>query len=120
MAWTTEPSQVLVSSGAKQSLFNLCMALLSRGDEAISAGTLLGVLSRYGASGGMPRPVIVESGIDDDFKITPAQLGAAITDRTRLLFLNSPSNPNGRQLLEGRVTGARRGAERSPERRYRR
>ena len=88
------PSQVIVSSGAKQSLFNLCMALLSRGDEAI-------IPAPYWVSyPDMVRladaePVIVESGIDEDFKITPVQLDAAISDRTRLVILNSPSNPTG-------------------------
>jgi len=91
---TYQPSQVIVSSGAKQSLFNLCMALLSGGDEAI-------IPAPYWVSyPDMVRladaePVIVNSGIDVDFKITPAQLAAAITDRTRLLILNSPSNPTG-------------------------
>ena len=89
-----QPSQVIVSSGAKQSLFNLCMALLSRGDEAI-------IPAPYWVSyPDMVRladaePVIVESGIDEDFKITPAQLDAAISDRTRLVILNSPGNPTG-------------------------
>ncbi len=89
-----QPSQVIVSSGAKQSLFNLCMALLSHGDEAI-------IPAPYWVSyPDMVRladaePVIVESGIDQDFKITPAQLDAAISDRTRLVILNSPSNPTG-------------------------
>ena len=88
------PSQILVSSGAKQSLFNLCLALLEPGDEVI-------VPSPYWVSyPDMVRlaegdPVIVETGIADDFKITPEQLRAALTGRTRLFILNSPSNPTG-------------------------
>ncbi len=88
------PSQILVSSGAKQSLFNLCLALLEPGDEVI-------VPSPYWVSyPDMVRlaeadPVIVETGIEDNFKITPEQLKAALTGRTRLFILNSPSNPTG-------------------------
>ena len=88
------PEQILVSCGAKHTLFNACMGILSRGDEAI-------IPAPYWVSyPDMVRvaeaiPVIVESGIDSDFKVTPEQLDAAITDKTRVLFLNSPSNPTG-------------------------
>ena len=91
---TYAPSQIIVSSGAKQSLFNLCMALLGPGDEAIVPApywvSYPDMVRLAGAD-----PVIVETGIDADFKMTPAQLSAAITERTRLLILNSPSNPTG-------------------------
>ncbi len=89
-----EMSQIIVSSGAKQCLFNLCMGLLGAGDEAI-------ILAPYWASyPDMVRltgaeAVVIETGIEQDFKITPAQLAAAISDRTKLLVLNSPSNPTG-------------------------
>ena len=89
-----DASQILVTSGAKQSLFNLCLGLLSPGDEAI-------IPAPYWVSyPDMVRladaePIIIETGIEDDFKITPAQLAAAITAKTRLLILNSPSNPTG-------------------------
>lgn len=86
--------QILVSCGGKQSFFNLCQALLDNGDEVI-------VPAPYWVS--YPdivilaegKPVIVETGIDSAFKITPALLEAAITERTRMLVLNSPSNPTG-------------------------
>ncbi|MBT7275619.1 MAG: pyridoxal phosphate-dependent aminotransferase [Woeseiaceae bacterium] len=86
--------EILVSSGAKQTLFNLCMGLLSKGDEAI-------IPSPYWVS--YPdmvrvadaKPVIIETQIENNFKITPDQLQASITKNTRLLFLNSPSNPTG-------------------------
>ncbi|MDH3537791.1 MAG: pyridoxal phosphate-dependent aminotransferase, partial [Gammaproteobacteria bacterium] len=86
--------QVLVSCGGKQSFFNLCQALLDAGDEVI-------VPAPYWVS--YPdiviladaTPVIVETGIDSTFKITPEMLAAAITDKTRMLVLNSPSNPTG-------------------------
>ena len=89
-----EPSQIIVTSGAKQALFNLCMACLGPGDEAIVPApywvSYPDMVRLAGAE-----PVIVEAGIDRDFKITPAQLEEAITDRTRLFILNSPSNPTG-------------------------
>ena len=87
-------SQILVTSGAKQALFNLCLALLSAHDEVI-------VPAPYWVSyPDMVRladaePVIIETGLDADFKITPAQLAAAITGNTRLLIVNSPGNPTG-------------------------
>jgi aspartate aminotransferase len=91
---TYQVSQILVTSGAKQALFNLCLALLSEGDEAI-------IPAPYWVS--YPdmvkladaEPIIIETGLEDDFKITPQQLAAAVTDNTRLLILNSPSNPTG-------------------------
>ena len=89
-----EPAQIIVTSGAKQALFNLCLALLGPGDEAIVPApywvSYPDMVRLAGAE-----PVVVEAGIDQDFKITPAQLEKAITDRTRLFILNSPSNPTG-------------------------
>jgi aspartate aminotransferase len=88
------PEQILVSCGAKHALFNACMATLSIGAEAI-------IPSPYWVSyPDMVRladgtPVIVETGIESGFKMTPEQLEAAITEQTRLLFLTSPSNPTG-------------------------
>lgn len=87
-------SQVLVSSGAKQSCYNVCIAVLNRGDEAI-------VPAPYWVSYpdmiklAEAEPVIIPASIDDGFKITPRALEASITNKTRLLFLNSPSNPTG-------------------------
>ncbi len=89
-----ELSQIVVTCGAKQALFNLCLALLNPGDEAI-------IPAPYWVSyPDMVRlaeaePVIIETGIEQHFKITPEQLAAAITERTRLLILNNPSNPTG-------------------------
>lgn len=89
-----ERSQIIVSSGAKQSLFNLCMALLGSGDEVIVPApywvSYPDMVKLAGAS-----PVIIKTGLDADFKITPAQLSETITERTRLFILNSPSNPTG-------------------------
>ena len=87
-------SQIVVTSGAKQALFNLCLALLGPGDEAIVPApywvSYPDMVRLAGAE-----PVIVDTGIDQHFRMTPEQLEAAITERTRLLILNSPSNPTG-------------------------
>ena len=89
-----ETSQILVTSGAKQALFNLCLGLLDPGDEAIIPApywvSYPDMVRLAGAEA-----VTIDAGIERDFKITPAELEAAITDKTRLLILNSPSNPTG-------------------------
>jgi len=88
------PAEILVTSGAKQALFNLCMGLLGPGDEAIIPApywvSYPDMVRLAGAE-----PVFVEAGIERDFKITPEQLEAAISDKSRLFILNSPSNPTG-------------------------
>jgi aspartate aminotransferase len=89
-----QPDQVLVSNGAKQSIYNLAAALLGPGDEAIIPApywvSYPDIVLLADAT-----PVIIAAGADQHFKITPEQLAAAITPRTRLLMLNSPSNPTG-------------------------
>ena len=88
------PEQVLVSTGAKQSCYNACLALLNPGDEAI-------VIAPYWVSyPDMVRladaePVIVATTAKQGFKMTPEQLAGALTPKTRLLILNSPCNPTG-------------------------
>ncbi len=88
------PSQIVVSNGAKQCLFSACMGLLESGDEAIVPApywvSYPDMVRLAGAD-----PVIVSTSIDDGFKMTPQQLDAALTDKTRIVFLNSPSNPTG-------------------------
>ena len=87
-------SQVLVSSGAKQTVFNLCCALLDAGDEAIiPAPYWVSYPDMVLVADGTP--VFIPAGIDEGFKISAAALEAAITPRTRLFILNSPSNPTG-------------------------
>jgi len=88
------PEQILVSCGAKHTLFNACMGILGPGDEAIiPAPYWVSYPDMVRVAEGTP--VIIETGIESDFKVTPAQLAAAITDKTRVMFLNSPSNPTG-------------------------
>jgi aspartate aminotransferase len=89
-----KPSQVLVSVGGKQSFFNLTQALLNTGDEVIiPAPYWVSYPDMVLLADGVP--VFIDSGIDQGFKITPEQLDRAITRRTRLVVINSPSNPTG-------------------------
>jgi aspartate aminotransferase len=86
--------QILVSSGGKQSFYNLAQALLNEGDEVIiPAPYWVSYPDMVLLADGVP--VIVEAGQSQNFKITPQQLRAAITDKTRLFVINSPSNPTG-------------------------
>ncbi|MEL6359137.1 MAG: pyridoxal phosphate-dependent aminotransferase [Bacteroidota bacterium] len=88
------PEQIVVSNGAKQSIANICMALLDEGDEAI-------ILTPYWVSysaivkvaGGVP--IEVGAGIEDDYKVDAAKIEAAITDRTKFMLFSSPCNPTG-------------------------
>jgi aspartate aminotransferase len=88
------PDQIIVSAGGKHSLINVILSMINPGDEVI-------ILAPYWVSyydqvllaGG--KPVIVEATIENDFKVTPSQIEAAVTNKTRLLIFNSPSNPTG-------------------------
>jgi len=86
--------QILVSCGGKQTSFNLCMALLNSGDEAIIPAPFW-VSYPDMAMMADARPVFVQAGIEQGFKITAQQLERAITPRSRLIWINSPSNPTG-------------------------
>jgi aspartate aminotransferase len=89
-----ERPQILVSSGAKQTIFNLCMAVLDTGDEAIiPAPYWVSYPDMVLLSDGIP--VMPSAGPEQSYKITPKQLAAAITSKTRLVLFNSPSNPTG-------------------------
>jgi aspartate aminotransferase len=91
---TYERSQILVSTGAKQTLFNLCMAVLDPGDEAIiPAPYWVSYPDMVLLADGLP--VMPFAGMAQGYKITPRQLAAAITPKTRLVLLNSPCNPTG-------------------------
>ncbi|MCK5901947.1 MAG: pyridoxal phosphate-dependent aminotransferase [Cocleimonas sp.] len=89
-----EADQILVSCGGKQSFSNLCQALLNDGDEVIiPAPYWVSYPDMVLLGGGIP--VIVEAGQETNFKLTAEVLDAAITDKTRLFVINSPSNPTG-------------------------
>lgn len=89
-----KPSQVLVSCGGKQSCYNLAQAILNPGDEVIIPAPYWVSYPAF-AELADAKPVYIKAGIDQQFKITPRQLEAAITAKTKLLYLNSPSNPTG-------------------------
>ena len=87
-------NEVLVSNGAKQSVCNTVMALVNDGEEVIiPAPYWVSYPQMVKLAGGVP--VIVEAGFDQNFKMTPEQLEAAITPKTRMIILCSPSNPTG-------------------------
>ena len=87
-------NEVLVSNGAKQSVCNTVMALVNEGDEVIiPAPYWVSYPQMVKLAGG--EPVIVEAGFEQDFKMTPQQLEAAITSKTKMIILCSPSNPTG-------------------------
>jgi aspartate aminotransferase len=89
-----ERSQIIVSAGAKQTIYNLCMAVLDAGDEVvIPAPYWVSYPDMVLLADGLP--VMPFAGMAQGYKITPRQLAAAITSKTRLVLLNSPCNPTG-------------------------
>ncbi|WP_298642570.1 pyridoxal phosphate-dependent aminotransferase [uncultured Prevotella sp.] len=87
-------NEILVSNGAKQSVCNTVMALVNDGEEVIiPAPYWVSYPQMVKLAGGVP--VIVEAGFEQNFKMTPEQLEAAITPKTRMIILCSPSNPTG-------------------------
>jgi len=91
---TIAPEQILVSTGAKHSLFNVFMALIDPGDEVlIPAPYWVSYPDMVMLAGG--RPIIVDTRAEDDFAVDPAAVEEAITPRTRAIVLNNPSNPTG-------------------------
>ena len=97
-------NEILVSNGAKQSVCNTVMALVNPGDEVIiPAPYRVSYPQMVKLAGG--NPVIVEAGFDQNFKMTPEQLEAAITPKTRLIILCSPSNPTGSVYSKEELAG---------------
>ncbi len=99
-----EPDQIVCSNGAKQSVYNALQAVVNPGDEVIiPAPYWVSYVEMVKLAEGTS--VVVSAGIDQNFKITPTQLQAAITDKTRAIILCSPSNPTGsvysKQELKG-------------------
>ncbi len=86
--------EIVVSNGAKQSIANVAMSVLNEGDEVIIfAPYWVSYLEIVHLAGGVP--VIVHAGIENDFKVLPSQLEAAITPKTRMVIFSSPCNPTG-------------------------
>lgn len=88
------PSQIVVSTGAKQSLYNIAQVMLNEGDEVIlPAPYWVSYYEIIKLSGGSP--IVVPTSVESDFKITPDQLEAAITPKTKMMWFSSPCNPSG-------------------------
>jgi aspartate aminotransferase len=87
-------NEVIVGVGGKQTIFNLCLAVLNAGDEVIVPAPYWVSYADI-AMVAEAVPVIIDCGIEQGFKLLPAQLAAAITPKTKLVMLNSPSNPTG-------------------------
>lgn len=98
------PDQILVSAGGKHSIFNLLTAWLNEGDEVIIPAPYWVSYPDMALLVGA-KPVVVQATIEQEYKITPGQLRAAISEKTRLLFLNSPSNPTGMAYSKTELAG---------------
>lgn len=91
---TYKPSQIVVSTGAKQSLANLTMVLLDEGDEVLlPAPYWVSYADQCKVAGGIPKEI--STSIENDFKVTAAELEAAITPKTKMIIYSSPCNPSG-------------------------
>lgn len=99
-----KPEQIVCSNGAKQSVCNVILSIISKGDEVIiPAPYWVSYPEMVTLADGVNVPVY--AGIDQDFKITPAQLEAAITDKTKAIILCSPSNPTGSVYTKDELKG---------------
>tara|TARA_B110000285_G_scaffold162001_1_gene180936 strand:- start:1341 stop:2519 length:1179 start_codon:yes stop_codon:yes gene_type:complete len=109
-----KPSQVVVSTGAKQSIANLCMVLLNPGDEVLLPAPYWVSYSAI-ATLAEAKSIIIPSSIETDFKITPEQLEAAITPKTKLVMFNSPNNPSGTVYTEAEYRALGKVLEKYPD-----
>ena len=106
-------NEVMVSCGGKQVFYNLCQAILNEGDEVIIPAPYwvsypdIAILADA-------TPVFIEAGLDQEFKITPDQLEASITPKSKLLVLNSPSNPTGSVYSKSEIEALGEVLERHP------
>jgi len=96
------PNQIVVSTGAKQSLINVILALVNPGDEVIvPAPYWVTYYEQVRMAGGIP--IVISTSIDNDFKMTAAQLKEAITDKTKLMIFSNPCNPTGSSYTKGEL-----------------
>jgi len=109
-----KPSQIVVSTGAKQSIANVCMVLLNPGDEVLLPAPYWVSYSAI-ATLAEAKSVLIPSTIYTDFKITPAQLEAAITPKTKLIIFNSPNNPSGTIYTEAEYRALGKVLEKHPD-----
>lgn len=107
------PSQIVVSTGAKQSLYNIAQVMLNDGDEVIlPAPYWVSYYEIIKLSGGIP--VEVPTSVDSDFKMTPEQLEAAITPKTKMMWFSSPCNPSGSVYSREELTALAKVLEKHP------
>jgi aspartate aminotransferase len=109
-----DPSQIVVSTGAKQSIANVCMVLLDPGDEVLLPAPYWVSYSAI-ATLAEAKSIIIPSSIETDFKITPEQLEAAITPKTKLIMFNSPNNPSGTIYTEDEYRALGKVLEKYPD-----
>ena len=108
------PSQIVVSTGAKQSIANVCLVLLNPGDEVLLPAPYWVSYSAI-ATLAEAKSIIIPSSIETDFKITPEQLEAAITPKTKLVMFNSPNNPSGTIYTEAEYRALGKVLEKYPD-----
>lgn len=108
-----QPNQVVVSTGAKQSIANVAMVLLNPGDEVLLPAPYWVSYSAI-ATLAEAESVVIPSSIESDFKITPEQLEAAITPKTKLIIFNSPNNPSGTIYTEAEYRALAKVLEKYP------
>jgi len=107
-------NEVMVSSGGKQVFYNLCQAILSKGDEVIIPAPYwvsypdIAILADA-------TPIFIEAGLEQEFKITPEQLESCINTNTKLFVLNSPSNPTGAVYTKSEIESLGAVLERHPQ-----
>lgn len=98
------PDQIVISTGAKQSIINVVMAIINEGDEVIiPVPYWVTYVEQVALFGGVP--VLVAASIEKDFKITPEQLESAITDKSRLMIFSNPCNPTGSTYTKAELSG---------------
>ncbi|MFD2891826.1 pyridoxal phosphate-dependent aminotransferase [Flavobacterium chuncheonense] len=108
-----KPANIVVSTGAKQSLYNIAQVMLNEGDEVIlPAPYWVSYFEIVKLSGGVP--VEVETSIENDFKITPEQLEKAITPKTKMIWYSSPCNPSGSVYSRDELTALAKVLEKYP------
>ncbi|MFC4817879.1 pyridoxal phosphate-dependent aminotransferase [Flavobacterium sp. GCM10023249] len=110
---TYAPTNIVVSTGAKQSLYNIAQVMLNDGDEVIlPAPYWVSYFEIIKLSGGVP--VEVPTSVESDFKITPEQLEAAITPKTKMMWFSSPCNPSGSVYNKEELTAIAKVLEKYP------
>ncbi|MDD4395832.1 MAG: pyridoxal phosphate-dependent aminotransferase [Bacteroidales bacterium] len=99
-----KPEQIVVSTGAKQSIYQAVMALVNPGDEVVIPAPFW-VSYKAIVQLAEGKSVYIQTKLEDDFKVTPAQLKAAITPKTKLIIFSSPSNPTGMLYTQAELKG---------------